>query len=145
MRNENGLDIDHEALEKLLSNGDLITIGFTLFPERLLVDTRSNDQAGQFAAMVEPVANVQERYMWLGKHRPQFGAPDGFAFFVWPKTVRGLVEADVLRTLRNRLDPDAQQAFDEALGVALELERLAMMEAVRGSERWPAVWEKPAA
>ena len=82
MRNENGLTIDEDALRKLLTTADLITIGFTLFPERLLVDTRSNDQEGEFADMVAPVANVQERYLWLGKHRGSFGTPEGFAFFV---------------------------------------------------------------
>lgn len=145
MRNENGLTIDEEALEKLLANADLITIGFTLFPERLLVDTRSNEREGQFADMVEPVASVQERYMWLGKHRGSFGAPEGFAFFVWPHTVRGLIERDALRTLKARLTPEAREDLEVALATALELERRAMIEAVRGSDRWPAVWERGAA
>lgn len=145
MRNENGLTVDREALDRLLSTGDLITIGFTLFPERLLVDTRSNATDGQFAAMVEPVASVQERYLWLGKHRSSFGAPEGFAFFIWPHTVRHLVERDALAPLKARLDAPARDALDEALQVALELERLAMLEAVKGSERWPAIWERPAA
>ncbi len=145
MRNENGLTVDREALDKLLSTADLITIGFTLFPERLLVDTRSNATDGQFAAMVEPVASVQERYLWLGKHRSSFGAPEGFAFFIWPHTVRHLIERDALAPLKARLDPQAREALDEALQVALELERLAMLEAVKGSERWPAIWERPAA
>jgi hypothetical protein len=145
MRNENGLEVDREALDKLLTNADLITIGFTLFPERLLIDTRTNDVDGQFAAMVEPVASVQERYLWLGKHRSSFGPPEGFAFFIWPHTVRGLLERDALKVLKERLDPPAREALEEALVVAAELERVAMMEAVRGSERWPAMWEKPAA
>lgn len=145
MRNENGLEVDREALDRLLSTADLITIGFTLFPERLLVDTRNNDHEGQFAAMVEPVASVQERYLWLGKHRSSFGAPEGFAFFIWPHTVRGLIERDALRILKARLDPDAREKLEEALQVALELERLAMQEAVKGSERWPTIWERTAA
>lgn len=145
MRNENGLEVDREALDRLLETADLITIGFTLFPERLLVDTRTNATDGQYAAMVEPVASVQERYLWLGKHRSTFGAPEGFAFFIWPHTVRGLVERDALAVLKKRLDPEARTALEEAIAVALELERLAMQEAVKGSERWPAVWEKPAA
>ncbi|MEO8540576.1 MAG: hypothetical protein ABI577_12625 [bacterium] len=145
MRNENGLEVDREALDRLLGTSDLITIGFTLFPERLLIDTRSNKTDGQYAAMVEPVASVQERYLWLGKHRSSFGAPEGFAFFIWPHTVRGLIERDALAVLKTRLDPAAREALDEAIVVAVELERLAMIEAVKGSERWPAMWEKPAA
>ena len=145
MRTENGMDLDHEALAKLLTSADLITIGFTLFPERMLIDTRSNEKDGQFADMVEPVATVQERYLWLGQHRSGFGAPEGFAFFIWPQTVRGLIERDILAPLRARLDPEARTALEVALATALELERQAMMEAVRGSERWPTVWEREAA
>ncbi|MBK7126681.1 MAG: hypothetical protein IPH65_12315 [Dehalococcoidia bacterium] len=144
MRNENGIDIDIEALNKLLNTADLITIGFTLFPERLLVDTRSNDQERQFADMVEPVANIQERYVWLGKHRGSFGAPEGFAFFVWPQTVRGLIERDALAPLKARLTSEARRDLDVALATAAELERGAIVEAIKGSDRWPAVWERAA-
>ena len=142
---ENGLDIDGEALERLLKAADLITIGFTLFPERLLIDTRSNDTDGQLVTMVEPVANVEERYLWLGRHRSSFGAPEGFAFFVWPRSVRNLLERDALAALKPRLETRALDAFEGALRGALALERQAMAEAVRGSERWHAVWERPAA
>ena len=141
MRTENGMQIDGDALERLLSVSDLITIGFTLFPERLLVDTRSNATEGQFADMVEPVASVQERYLWLGKHRSGFGAPEGFAFFIWPHTVRGLIERDALAPLKRRLTPEALADLEVALATAAELERQAMVEVVRGSDRWPAVWE----
>ena len=144
MRNENGIDIDIEALNKLLNTADLITIGFTLFPERLLVDTRSNDQERQFADMVEPVANIQEWYVWLGKHRGSFGAPEGFAFFVWPQTVRGLIERDALAPLKARLTSEARRDLDVALATAAELERGAIIEAIKGSDRWPAVWERAA-
>jgi hypothetical protein len=145
MRTENGVRIDEEALDKLMTTADIVTIGFTLFPERLLVDTRSNDRERQFADMVEPVASVQERYMWLGKHRGSFGTPEGFGFFIWPQTVRGLIERDALAALKARLEPDARENLDLALATAAELERQALMETVRGSERWPAVWERDVA
>lgn len=145
MQTENGIVIDRDALGRLLTQSDLITIGFTLFPERLLVDTRSNDREGQFAEMVPAVATVQERYLWLGKHRSTFGAPEGFAFFVWPHTVRYLVETDALAPLKARLSPEARNDLEVALATALELERQAMREVLRGSEAWPAVWQRGAA
>jgi hypothetical protein len=145
MRTENGITIDEAELRKLLETADLVTVGFTLFAERLLVDPRSNETDGQYAAMVEPVGTVQERYLWLGKHRSSFGPPEGFAFFIWPHTVRGLVERNLLAPLRDRLEERTQVDLDRALEEALELERRAMIEAVRGSERWPAVWERSAA
>jgi hypothetical protein len=141
MRTENGLTVDMEAVTKLLSEGDLITIGFTLFPQRLLVDTRFNDTDGQWVGLVEPVASVQERYLWLGKHRSSFGTPNGFAFFVWPHTVRYLVESGALGPLRARLTPDGAAALDSAIDEALDMERRAMLDVVRGADHWPAIWE----
>lgn len=141
MRTENGIPIDTEAMENLLTHGDLITIGFTLFPLRLLVDTRTNDTDGQWAGLVEPVASVQERYLWLGRHRGSFGSPEAFSFFIWPETVRGLIDRDLLRALRRRLSSEACDALDTALNQALELERQAIVDAVRGTEAWPAIWQ----
>lgn len=141
MRTENGLTIDLNAVEKLLTEGDLITIGFTLFPQRLLVDTRFNANDGQWVGIVEPVASVQERYLWLGKHRGSFGTPNGFAFFVWPHTVRHLVESGALAPLRARLTSQAAEELDAAVEQALEMERRAMIDAVRGAQHWPSIWE----
>jgi predicted dienelactone hydrolase len=144
MLTENGLQVDLEAVERVLDQADVLAIGFTLFPERLLIDARSQGEEGPLVAVVEPVGTVQERYLWLGKHRPNFGAPEAFAFFVWPHTVRNLVERDALRTMRNRLAaarPEAAAALDAALDELLELERRAFIEAVAGSPRWQTLWE----
>jgi len=142
MRTENGIEIDLEALNQLLQRADVLTIGFTLFRERILIDTRANDRQGQLATMVEPVAAVQERYLWLGRHRGAFGAPEAFSFFVWPQTVRGLLDRQVLAPLRARLDNDAIAQLDLALDEAASHERKAMAAAVRGDETWPAIWER---
>ncbi|GMV86065.1 MAG: hypothetical protein AMXMBFR80_19200 [Dehalococcoidia bacterium] len=140
MRTENGITIDTAALEQLLSQADLVTIGFTLFPQRLLADTRSNATDGQWAGIVDPVASMQERYLWLGRNRGSFGPPQAFSFFTWPHTVRGMVERDVLRPLRRRLGPEADADLERALEQALELERRAIADAVRGTEAWPTLW-----
>ena len=141
MRTENGLTLDMDAVAQIVEKSDVLTIGFTLFPERLLVDTRSNERDGQFVEMVEPVGNVQERYLWLGRHRGNFGAPEGFAFFVWPHTIRGLAERNVLAPLRARLTPEGNAALDRALEEAAAAETRAIKEMIRGSDAWPAVWQ----
>ena len=140
MRTENGLTLDLDAVRQLLETGEVVTIGFPLMIERLLIDTRSNGRQGQFAEMVEPVASVQERHIWLGRHRGTFGAPRGFAFFVWPHTVRGLIERGILDPLRARLAPETLVALDEALAEAAEAERQAIQAVIRGDERWPTLW-----
>ena len=119
----------------------MLTIGFPLFRERLLADLRTNATEGQFADIVEPVANVQERYLWLGRNRGSFGTPEAFSFFVWPKPVESLVSLSVLATLRARLTPDGNAALNQALAKAIEFERQAILDAVKGTEAWPALWD----
>ncbi|MEO6399180.1 MAG: hypothetical protein ABIP13_11980 [Tepidiformaceae bacterium] len=140
MRTENGLTLDLDAVRQLLETGEVVTIGFTLMTERLLVDTRSNDRQSQFAEMVEPVATVQERHIWLGRHRGTFGVPRGFAFFVWPHTVAGLSERGILDPLRARLEPETLEKLGAALAEAAEAERQAMQALIRGAEGWPTLW-----
>ncbi|MBI2766605.1 MAG: hypothetical protein HYX53_11935 [Chloroflexi bacterium] len=146
---ENGLGLDMDAVNEVLRKGDLVTVGFTTFPERLLIDTRSNSSEGPLVAIVAPVATVQERYLWLGKHRGSFGSPEAFTFFVWPHTVRHLVEIDALAPIRERLaavSREAEVAMAATLNRLLEIEHAAMIGAVTGDgEAWVTVWERPAA
>ena len=74
-------------------------------------------------------------------HRSSFGAPEGFAFFVWPHTVRHLLESDALAPLKKRLAPETREDLEVAIATAAELERQAMQEMIRGGERWPAVYD----
>lgn len=145
MRTENGIEVDHDTLAELLRRADVLTIGFTLFPHRLLVDLRTNATDGQLAAIVEPVASVQERYLWLGRHRGSFGSPEAFSFFVWPQTVRGLVERRVLAPLEARLEGDARGQLEAALNEILAMEETAIRRAVTGSPEWPTLWDRHAA
>jgi len=145
MLTENGIAVDYEALGELLRRADVLTIGFTLFPARLLVDTRTNDADGPLVAIVGPVATVQERYLWLGKHRGGFGAPEAFSFFVWPHTVKSLVAGDALAPLRERLataSDDAEAALAEMLEQIQRMEDEAIVAAVKGDEPWKTVWRR---
>ena len=141
MFTENGLTVDMEAVDDLLRRADVLTIGFTTFAERLIIDTRSNEDDGPMVGIVQPVPTVQERYLWLGAHRGTFGAPEGFSFFVWPHTVRGLVERDVLAPMRARLGLQGR-ALDETLHQVMRLERQAMRDAVSGEDTFKTLWER---
>ena len=141
MFTENGLTVDLDAVDDLLRRADVLTIGFTTFAERLLIDVRDDGQTGPLVAIVEPVATVQERYHWLGARRGMFGAPEGFSFFVWPHTVRGLVERDVLAPMRARLGSHGR-ALDETLERVMRLERQAMRDAVSGEDTFQTLWQR---
>ena len=149
MFTENGVEPDLAAVDDILRRGDVIAIGFTGFAERLLVDTRFNDETGPLATVVEPVASVQERFLWLGRHRGMFGAPKAFSFFVWPGSVATLVHSDVLDPLRARLaayNDEAVRGLAQALGEMVEGERDLTRRAIRGDEPWKSLWERtPAA
>ena len=143
MLTENGMQLDENALRQVLQHADVLTIGFTTFPERLLVDTRFSDDEGPLVTLVDPVANLQERYLWLGRERGRFGAPQNFSFFVWPHTVRWMIERDALAPLRARLatvSDEAPLALDRALEQLRQLEYQAMRAAIAGGEGWHTVW-----
>lgn len=142
MRTENGIKVDHDALAELLRRADVVTIGFTLFPQRLLADLRTNPTDGQFVTIVEPVRSVQERYLWLGRHRGSFGAPSAFSFFVWPLTVRSLTDGDALAPLYARLEGTARQQADDALRDLVAMEEAAMRQAVTGDPHWHTLWSR---
>ena len=71
--------------------------------------------------------------------------PEGFSFFVWPQTVRGLVEGGVLAPLHERLAgaPGAPlEELSRALGRLAELERRTIVAAITGDEPWRSLWER---
>jgi len=145
MLTENGIEVDMNAVREVLQNADVLTLGFPIFPERLLVDTRFNDDAGPLVAVVPPASSVQERYLWLGQHRGQFGLPKNFSFFVWPHSIRGLEERDALRPLRERLatiSSDAVAELDKAVRRLEELERQALAHAIVGADGWGTIWSR---
>jgi hypothetical protein len=147
MFTENGLTVDRAALDDVLRRADLLTIGFTTFAERLLIDVRANGQAGPLVTIVAPVATVQDRYAWLGQHRGTFGPPEAFSFFIWPHTVRMLVARDILAIMRDRLGAESEAAavaLDAVLRKLLATEREAMRGAIRGGDAFQTLWERVA-
>src|SRR5215216_2860400 len=78
MYGENGAIVDVDEVRDAIARADVLIVGFRTFPERLLIDARSNDAAGPMARVVEPLGGVEERMHWLGRTRPQFGLPERF-------------------------------------------------------------------
>lgn len=144
MFTENGVLIDLEELRNVVDECDVFTVGFRLFPERFIVDTRSSDTAGTMAEVVEPVNTVEERFFWLGKRRPEFSPPERFTFFIWPHSMRFLEESGVADKIRQRLGgsmfPESGQTMDVALAELRGLERTAVADAIAGKNchtLWP--------
>ncbi len=147
MLTENGLMIDQDAVNELLEKADVLTIGFTLFPQRLMMDVRStvDGSVGPLVTLVDPVASVQERYLWLGRHRGMFGAPQAFSFFVWPHTLRYLVESNALRLMRQRLESlpgNGAEQLDTAIARLVALENDEFRRAVVGADHYRTLWQR---
>ncbi len=137
--------VDLEELKNVVDNADVFTIGFRLFPERLIIDTRSEGDAGPMVRIVEPVTSVEERFFWLGKERPQFGAPQRFTFFVWPHSVRYFEESGLGDIVRQRLaSEDADRQLAESEQELVSLEHRAEVDAILG-RNYHSLWERATA
>jgi len=145
MYTENGLLVDLVEVEKVVDLCDVFTIMFRLFPERLLLDSRTSPQQGSFVGLVEPVATVEERYDWLERKRPSFGPPQRFMFFLWPHSIAFLEQCGVAARIRRRCEttggPRTAAAFDEALAELREKEQRTTLAAITG-ENCHTMWAR---
>jgi hypothetical protein len=140
---ENGVLIDLEEVGKVVDASDVFTIGFRMFPQRVMIDTRETGEVGPMVRVVEPVDSVEERFHWLGRERPAFEAPERFAFFVWPHSLEFFESSGLPQRLRDRLGaperPEVAQMTDEALEELRRLEREAVQQALSG-EGYHTLW-----
>jgi hypothetical protein len=142
---ENGVVIDLGELQKVIDTCDVFTVGFRMFPERLIVDTRATDGEGPMVEVVEPVATVEERFFWLGQRRPSFGVPQQFTFFVWPHSVRYFDESGLGDMVRRRVYSDDESGevgrqMAKAMIRLHMLENTATFDAIHG-RNYHTLWE----
>jgi hypothetical protein len=139
---ENGVLVDFEEINKLVETADVFTVGFATFPERLIVDCRSNDIETAMVQVVEPARSARDRVNWLNRRRPSLGAPEAFSFFAWPHSPSFMVESGVWDNIRRRVasDPNVSVQCDLAIKQLLNLDRDAVLAILRGEHAltlWP--------
>jgi hypothetical protein len=143
MQSENGVLIDVGQVRQVVENADVFVIGFSNFPERLLVDARTDAKTGPLVQVVEPLGSIEERLFWLGKERGNFGMPQSFTFFAWPHSISYLQECGIWQRARDRVNADGDAAAAQACDAALErldgLDRAVLVAAVKG-ERYVTLW-----
>jgi hypothetical protein len=150
MYTENGVTVDLAEIHEIIEKADVFAVAFRLFPERLLIDTRfdASDPDGPsglpMVAIVDPVETLEERFFWLGQHRPALGSPQQFMFFFWPHSIRYLEESGVWDALKRRIVlsrfAGAASTCDDALRDLAARERQANAEAVTGA-RYQTIWQ----
>jgi hypothetical protein len=149
MYTENGLLVDLSEIEDIVANADVFAAAFRLFPERMLIDTRfdASDPDGPcgmpMVAIVDPVGTVQERFFWLGQHRPSLSMPKQFMFFFWPHSIGYLEESGIWAAIRERVIASgftgASDTCDSALRDLYAREYGANVAAIRG-EAYQTIW-----
>ncbi len=147
MYTENGVIIDLGEVKKAVEQADVFAVGFRLFPERLLVDSRHDEKTPPLVQVVEPVASVEQRFFWLGQHRPSLGTPERFLFFFWPHSIPFLRESSLAGAISGRIVAtgyaDAVPMCEAAFADLAERERKATLAAVRG-ENCLTLWPRAA-
>ncbi len=143
MYTENGLLVDLPEIEDIVGTADVFAGSFRLFPERLLIDTRHDGREIPMVAIVDPVSSVQERFFWLGQHRPSLGLPNSFKFFYWPHSVGYLRESGIWAKIVDRITGSgfagARETCDDALRDLMTRERDATIDAIHGA-RYQTLW-----
>jgi hypothetical protein len=143
MYSENGVLVDFEEMTKLIETADVFTVGFASFPERLIVDARSNDIETPMVQVVEPARSARDRLYWLARRRPSLGAPESFSFVAWPHSAGFMVQSGMWDRLRRRVDsgdPQVEVQCELALKQLLNLDREATLAVLRGDNcltLWP--------
>jgi hypothetical protein len=137
--------INLAQVSRVVEEAEVFVIGFMIFGERLLVDTRTSPEEGPLIKVVPGVSSVEERYETLRELRPYFPLPDRFVFLVWPSSVANLKRQGIWEKLVARYtalgDPQAEQVCQEAFDELVRLEGEQVLAALKG-EGYKSIWER---
>jgi hypothetical protein len=145
MYSENGVMVDLDDVHRVIASCDVFSFGFAEFPERLLVDARTDDNESPLIQVVEPAGSAQERLAWLERRRPALGAPRTFTFVLWPHSPGLLVESGIWARVTGRVGADSDETVraqcEQALKQLHKLDHAATIALLRG-ENCTTLWPK---
>ena len=148
MFGDNGPDLDPEMIEEAVRGADVIVLGFDFTPDRLLIDLRDDPRGHTppIVEIVEPLAGVDEREIWLSARRPGLRTPEEFLFFVWPHSVTYLDASPLLSGAAARIEAEQHVNVREQIAdIVTDLrgrERVDLLAAVRGGEGFETLWSR---
>lgn len=144
MYGEDGLAVDLDEVIRIVDETEVLIVGLAICPQRLLIDLRGDDVTGPMVELVEPLANTQERAIWLSARRPSLGPPERTAFFGWPHSIALLEETGMLTRVAGRAmrehGVDVEAEIATALDELRRLERDLTRDAIRGNEGFETLW-----
>jgi len=139
-----GLDLD--AIRQVIDGTDVFVIRFGQIDQRLLVDTRQDDEGAPFIKMVPPVTSAEERYRYLRRARPGMDLPEQITVFQWPQSVNLMKTVGLWKRIEERFFEIGGLAAVEEVGQAFskasKLERSDLLAAIQGGEGYETLWER---
>jgi hypothetical protein len=144
MYSDNGVLIDFDEVRKAVDGADVFALAFAHFPERLLIDPRSNATEMPLVQVVEPAGSAQERMAWLQRRRPTLGKPDMFQLLAWPHSPQLLEESGIWDRIRRRVGAEDDSLVEGQCSLAFKqlqnLDGEAVLALIKGEDcvtLWP--------
>jgi hypothetical protein len=150
MYSENGVLIDFDEMRNAVETADVFALAFAHFPERLLIDARSNATETPLVQVVEPVGSGERRLAWLKRRRPTLGKPELFHLLPWPHSPQLLTESGIWERIRRRVGADVEPQIEVQCSLAMQqlhnLDREALISLITGEDTitiWPPEAPEP--
>lgn len=130
---------------QLVEAAEVLAVGFRLFPQRLIFDTRYTEHDPPFLKIVQRVNSVEERLRELATIRPNFPTPERFYFTVWPRSIESFRGAGAWDRILARCEASGHTSImkdcDLAWNVLIGLDRQETQQAIKG-EGYRTIWAK---
>ena len=150
MYGDNGVVIDIDSIDDAVRDADVIVVGFEFWPERLLIDLRPDPRhdTPPLIEIVDPLAGVQERTIWLNARRPGIAAA-GAVSLLHLAPQRGLprrspLPGGVTRRIQGDQGIDVSETVADVLDELARIEQQETLAALRGGEGYETVWSASA-
>lgn len=141
------MDIDIEAIRRVIAEAEVFIVRFALIESRLLVDTRLDGQGRPYVAIVPPATSSEERYRFMRRERPDVTPPTQISVLQWPRPIAVMRELGVWQFIEDRVaavgGEPSRRAADAAFRDGQRLERADILAAIQGGEGYETIWERP--
>jgi hypothetical protein len=144
MDNDYGIDLGE--VMRVIRTADVLMLRFVIVPQRLLLDSRTNDVDGPLLKVVPRVSGARERFRELRRLRPRFALPERITAVQWPHRIESLLSSGVWDVVKERLASTgfagAEQQAEAVYNELKTLEATEIQNAIRG-EGYHTYWERP--
>ncbi len=140
------MEIDIEAIRRVIDEAEVFVVRFAMIEQRLLVDTRPDGRGRPYISMVPPANSAEERYRYLRQERPDVTPPAQITVFQWPRPIAVMREMGVWAFIEERVasigGAPSRRDASSAFRTGQLLERADVLAAIRGGEGYETLWER---